>query len=135
MKKIPLPGDWQTGILNLYREGYSDTEVQSWIKTKLGDKFTSEDWQNWNRDYPEFNEIIKFGQIEAKAYWETYAREHLMDKAFQASTWKLVMINRFKYLDDEQPNYKFYQTINNKNDSPDTVVKRLEKNMADISVN
>jgi hypothetical protein len=86
-----LPEDWKEIVINMYDQGVSDREIMRELKMSFG---------TWSQLYKDttasnFAEIIDFGRMIARAWWEKTGRENLLTKGFNSNLYSLQMQNRF----------------------------------------
>lgn len=93
-----LPKDWYIHVIELYREGGSDSEVWAMIWDWRG-SFSNDLWERWMRDEPEFSETIKGGRKLAECWWQQNGRTNLQNKDFSYTGWYMQMKNRFGWAD------------------------------------
>jgi hypothetical protein len=98
--EVDLPEGWRESILNIYRQGASDTLVKTWIIDVRG-KFSNHLWNAWLRDSTEFLETIETGRVLSQAWWETKGAQ-IDSKGFNSSLWHINMKNRFGWTDDKK---------------------------------
>ena len=91
-----LPKGWQKKILDLMKNGASQTEIKAvlGISNDLFDRFI--------KDEAEFSETIKKGLLFAQAWWEQKARENLENRNFNSALWYMNMKNRFGWKDKQE---------------------------------
>jgi hypothetical protein len=97
---VDLPDGWRESILNIYRQGASDTLVKTWIIDVRG-KFSNHLWNTWLRESTEFLETVETGRVLSQAWWEEKGKQ-IDSKAFNSSLWHINMKNRFGWTDDKR---------------------------------
>lgn len=93
-----LPKDWYKDVLDLYKEGASDSEIKAMIYRWRG-AFSNNLWERWMKEEPEFWETIKAGRMLSEAWWNRNGRENLWTKEFNYTGWYMQMKNRFGWSD------------------------------------
>lgn len=93
-----LPDDWYDQIITMYSNGASDSEIMATIYMWRG-SFSSDLWNRWLKDEPEFSETIKMGRIIAEAWYTKLGREQLVNSFFPFAGWYMQMKNRFGWKD------------------------------------
>ena len=90
-----LPKGWEAVVSKEYESGASDVEVKARLRMTAG-VFDSlyNDPVTTN-----FRQIVDFGRMLAKAWWQRQARENLKDRQFNANLWYMVMKNQYGYSD------------------------------------
>jgi hypothetical protein len=85
----------------MYDQGCSDREVMRDLKlTPASFKHLMSDVTSSN-----FAEIVEFGRMLARAWWERMGRQNLLPKGFQTQLYSLNMQNRFGWaLKSEESN-------------------------------
>lgn len=93
-----LPKEWYSEVIELYKEGGSDSEVWALIWGWRG-SFSDDLWKRWMEEEPEFSGTIKGGRKLAAAWWEENGRTNLKSKEFNYTGWYMQMKNRFGWAD------------------------------------
>lgn len=90
-----LPKNWESTIGQHYEEGASDVEVRAALRMTVGV------WDSLYNDAVDssFKEVVDFGRMFSKAWWQKQARENLKDRNFNANLWYMVMKNQFGWSD------------------------------------
>lgn len=89
-------------ILKIMREGASKTEVAAELD------ISRETLNEWRKEYPEFSDTIKKGEVLSQAWWERKGRENLENRSFNYAGWYMNMKNRFGWKDQQQVNPQVY---------------------------
>jgi hypothetical protein len=93
-----LPDGWYNEVLDLYKEGGSDSEVKAMIWEWRG-SFSNNLWDRWLEEEKEFWETIKGGRMLEEAWWKKNGRTNLQNKEFNYTGWYMQMKNRFGWKD------------------------------------
>ena len=93
-----LPDGWYYEVLDLYKEGGSDSEVKAMIWEWRG-SFSNNLWDRWLEEEKEFWETIKGGRMLEEAWWKKNGRTNLQNKEFNYTGWYMQMKNRFGWKD------------------------------------
>jgi len=90
-----LPKGWEAVVSKEYESGASDVEVKAKLRMTTG-VFDSlyNDPVTTN-----FSQIVDFGRMLAKAWWQHEARSNLKNRQFNANLWYMVMKNQYGYSD------------------------------------
>lgn len=56
---------------------------------------SKETWYRWKKEYPEFAEAVEYAELVSQAYWERLGHDGLQSKSFNATTYALIMNNKF----------------------------------------
>jgi hypothetical protein len=96
-----LPNGWKDALIELYEEGGSDVEARGVLMQMRG-KMSTDLWERWLREEPEFAETIKKGRSLSAAWWEKQGREGLRVREFNAVLWYMNMKNRFGWRDKHE---------------------------------
>ena len=99
-----LPEGWYNDVLELYKEGGSDSEAWAMIYEWRG-TFSNNLWDRWMIEEPEFWETIKGGRKLAEAWWKKNGRENLQNKDFNYTGWYMQMKNRFGWADNTKTDH------------------------------
>jgi hypothetical protein len=106
--ELLLPTEYKADILAMYKEGYSDEEIQAYFYEKLG-SMSFDLWERWLQEEPEFSQLIKYGQLLSLAWWKSHGRREIKNKEFNNVLWYMNMKNRFGWSDNQ--NIKHSGTI------------------------
>jgi len=101
VKKTPkntLPKNWETAVLDIYREGKFDVHVKNWFREQ-GTPVSKHIWQRWLVDEPGFREIIEEGHDYSYAWWLDYAQSNIHKRDFNNAAFKSIMTNVFRWKD------------------------------------
>jgi len=82
-----LPEGWQEEILALYSKGCSDYETM--FEMRLHSRLFKQLMAD-----PEFAEVIEYGRLASRAFWERQGRINLENRDFNAQLYKLNVENR-----------------------------------------
>lgn len=93
-----LPKDWYKDVLDLYKEGASDSEIKAMIITWRG-SFSNDLWDRWLLEEVAFSETIRMGRLLSEAWWNRNGRENLWTREFNYQGWYMQMKNRFGWSD------------------------------------
>lgn len=93
-----LPKDWHKDVLDLYKEGASDSEIKAMIIAWRG-SFSNDLWDRWLLEEVEFSETIRMGRLLSEAWWNKNGRENLWTREFNYQGWYMQMKNRFGWSD------------------------------------
>lgn len=90
-----LPKNWESLIGQQYEEGASDLEVRAALRMTVGV------WDSLYNDAVDssFKEVVDFGRMFSKAWWQQQARKNLTNRNFNANLWYMVMKNMFGWSD------------------------------------
>lgn len=90
-----LPENWARIIGEQYEKGASDVEVRAVLR------MTNGMWDSLYNDAVDgsFKEVVDFGRMLSKAWWQTQARSNLQNRQFNANLWFMVMKNQFGWSD------------------------------------
>ena len=83
--------EWRKTMLSMYDQGASDSEIMKELGLSLGS------WESLYADVMEsdFKEIVDYGRLMARAWWDAQGRINLFNKQFNTSLWVINMKNRF----------------------------------------
>jgi len=101
-----LPNEWYKYVLDIYKQGGSDSEVKALIYEWRG-SFSNDLWDRWILEEQEFSETIKAGKILSEAWWSKNGRENLENKDFSYTGWYMNMKNRFGWADSQKTEHAF----------------------------
>ena len=108
-----LPKNWKEKLLELYRNGGSDTNAKCWIADKIG-SISNDLWYRWMDEEEAFSEAITLGRLYSQQWWELIGRESLVmekGKSFSAAVWQINMRNRFDWDKGDKLNQDIRVTI------------------------
>ncbi len=115
-----LPELWYKEILDLCRDGASDSEIKALIWGWRG-SFSNDLWDRWLIEEEEFSETIRGGRMLSEGWWHKMGRTNLKEKEFNYTGWYMQMKNRFGWRDksdvtsnDESITIQFVNNANNK---------------------
>lgn len=102
-------------VLHLMKEGYSKTSVAA----DLG--INRDTLYQWCKDYPEFSDTIKKGEIMTEAYWENILRESAIGKRPNANPTLLIFImkSRFRWRDKSPYEESFLDKLDKESEEED----------------
>lgn len=84
--------DWRKIALNMYDQGASHYEVQRELC------LSNATWELLTSSLDtDFRELIEFGELLRRAWWEAQARKNINNKSFQIPVWKFYMTNQFNW--------------------------------------
>ena len=86
-----LPLNWQEQMLDLFRVGYHEIEVQ----VKLGINWRQ--WSKFKEENEEFRITLKEGDKLAQAFYWDIARTNLKNSEFRMPLFQFIMFNRWGY--------------------------------------
>jgi hypothetical protein len=93
-----LPADWQTQIIEIYKDGGMDSHVRLWIRT-IHKTFSNTVWKRWLAEEDEFRETIEYGHDLCYIHWLDMAKNNLQKRDFNNSAWSKIMTNCFNWKD------------------------------------
>ncbi len=107
--------EYCTQVVKLMKKGHS----KQFVAGKLG--ISRDTLYEWCRQYPEFSDTIKVGEMMSYAYWEEIGMKAMMGKikGFRPSLWIFTMKARFGWRDNS--------LVKQKEDIEDAFEKELEK--------
>jgi len=85
--------DFNSTILELMAQGASKVEVAATIGISRDTLY------RWTKEYDEFSDTIKEGELLSEAWWQRKGRENIENKGFNSTLWYMNMKNRFGWRD------------------------------------
>lgn len=76
-------------VIEMGREGASRAEMAAELE------ISHQTWYNWEKKHPEFLEATTRARHLAQGWWEKQGRKGIWSREFNASAYRLQMMNRF----------------------------------------
>lgn len=95
IQDLDLPDTYREDIIALFEEGAGAAEIKAYIARHRG-SFTHYLWDKLRNIDKEFDELIEFGLILSRAWWEKQGRKNLTNPTFQSTLWYMNIKNRFR---------------------------------------
>jgi len=107
-----LPDTWQNDLLEMYDNGASDREVMRAFELSHGA------WKSLCDDtmLSNFGELVDYGRMLSRAWWELQGRKNLFTKSFNTALWSLNMKNRFGWSEKSEQSVTNVDVIKNMDD-------------------
>lgn len=87
---------WVKEVVDLYKEGYSDAEVASYLK------ITIKEYYKTMAENPAFGKVVELGRTHALAFWEGQGRKNIGNKSFNTPLWSFYMKNKHGWADKSE---------------------------------
>lgn len=89
MSIVSTNKQWAEQLIELYKQGYSDSEVAAEMKITVKEYYTQ------INENAVFAKLVEFGRTLSMAFWEGQARKNLTNKSFNSSLYSFYMKNKY----------------------------------------
>lgn len=91
--------------------------------------YSKETWYEWKEKYPEFAEAVRIAELVSLVWWERYGRDNLTTKNFSATSYAMIMNNKFKDDYSRTGSGNTEITINTVNLSPEQLEQKIAQKL------